>query len=183
MKNFKNKNLKIEGERIYLKSLTEKNATRKYCQWLNDPEVNKYLETRKATILQLKKYIKEKNQNPNCLFLGIFFKENNEHIGNVKLEPIDFKERKATIGILIGNKNYWGKGIGTEATKLLVDYAFKKLKLKEVNLGVISENKAAIKVYKKAGFKIDKIEKKSIRHGKKLFDKILMSIHKSKPHE
>jgi len=128
MKNLRNKKMKIEGRRIYLKTLTRKNATKEYCGWLNSPKVNQYLETRKATIAGLKKYIEEKNRNPNCLFLGIFFKENQKpcarnfvsvwgrHIGNIKLEPIDFEDRKATIGILIGNKDYWGRGIATEAT-------------------------------------------------------------------
>lgn len=171
-----NKKVKIEGKNIFLKSLGKKNATKEYCSWLNNPAVNKYLETREATIAGIEKYIKDKNKNPNCLFLGIFFKENQKHIGTIKLEPVDFKNLKATLGLLIGDQDYWGKGIGKEATALLVDYGFNKLKLKEVNLGVISENKAAIRVYEKVGFKIEKINKKSVRHGKKLFDQIIMSI-------
>lgn len=170
--------MRINGRKIYLKTLTEKNATEEYCRWLNDPEVNKYLETRRATISELKKYIEEKNRNPNCLFLGIFYKKNNKHIGNIKLEPIDVRNHRATLGILIGDKNYWGKGIGTEAIKLLIDYAFNKLNLKEINLGVISDNKRAIRVFKKIGFQIDRIEKKAVRHDEALFDKIIMSIKK-----
>jgi RimJ/RimL family protein N-acetyltransferase len=179
MVNFKNKKIKIDGERIYLKSLVIKNATKEYCRWLNDPEVNKYLETRHATIGEIKKYIIEKNKSSNCLFLGIFVKKNKKHIGNVKLEPICFKTHKATFGILIGDKMCWGKGIGTDATKLIIDYGFKKLGLSKIDLGVISENVGAIKAYKKTGFKIDKIVKKSICHGEKMFDAITMSIKKT----
>lgn len=156
-----NKKIEIKGKIIYLKTLDKKNATKEYCSWLNDAEVNQYLETKEATIDEVKKYIKEKNQNPNCLFLGIFYRENEKHIGNIKLEPIDFKNYKATIGILIGEKDYWGKGIGTEAIELLVDYGFKDLKLREINLGVASQNKSAIRVYEKTGFKFDKIIKKN----------------------
>lgn len=179
MTNLKSKKIKIEGEKIYLKYLDEgKDATQEYCDWLNDPEINKYLETKEATVEELERYIEDKNNDPNCLFLGIFLKENNKHLGNIKLEPIDFDNKKATIGILIGDKEYWGKGIGNEATKLLVSYAFNSLHLKEINLGVISENKAAIKVYKKAGFRIDRIERKSIKYGNKYYDGIIMSIKK-----
>lgn len=178
MTNSKNEKMEIEGKRIYLKKLDEKNATQKYCGWLNDPEINKYLETREATVEDLRRYIKDKNENPNCLFLGIFFKENKKHIGNIKLEPIDFDNKKATLGILIGEKEYWGKGIGTEAVKLLVDWTFDNLRLEEVNLGVISENKAAIKVYTKAGFHIDRIEKRSIKHKGELHDKVIMSVRR-----
>ncbi|MFH1841389.1 MAG: GNAT family protein [Candidatus Nealsonbacteria bacterium] len=174
----KNQRVKIKGKRIFLKTLNERNATKEYCSWLNDPAVNKYLETRKATISQLKEYIKKKNKSPNSLFLGIFFKKNQKHIGNIKLEPIDFKKKKATVGILIGNKDYWGQGFGKEAISALVDYAFNNLALQEINLGVISENKVAVNLYKNVGFKIDRIEKKSIRHEKKLFDKMIMLIKK-----
>jgi len=175
MINLNDKKMKIEGKRIYLRKLDEKDATQKYCSWLNDPEVNKYLETREATIEELRQYIKDKNKNPNCLFLGIF-KENKKHIGNIKLEPIDFENKKATLGILIGDKEYWGKGIGTEAVKLLVNWSFDNLGLEEVNLGVISENKAAINVYTKAGFRIDRIEKRSIEHKGEFHDNVIMSI-------
>lgn len=154
------KKLKIDGKAICLSPLDESCATKEYCSWLNDPDVNKYLETKQATIAGIKKYIEEKNKNPNCLFLGIFSKKNQKHIGNVKLEPIDFKERKAIFGILIGDKSYWGKGIGTEATVLLVNYAFNNLKLKEIGLGVLLQNKFAIRVYEKVGFKLKKMNKK-----------------------
>ena len=177
MSNLENKSINIEGNQIYLQVLDEeKNATHDYCDWLNDSEVNKYLETKEATIDELKQYIRDKNNDPNCLFLGVFLKENNKHVGNIKLEPIEFDEKRATLGILIGNKEYWGKGIGTEATKLLVNYAFNTLDLIEVNLGVISDNKAALEVYKNAGFKIDRINKKSSRYGNKYYDGVIMSV-------
>ena len=138
--------------------------------------INEYLETKKATTFQLKQYVRNKNKNPKCLLLGIFLKKKQNHIGNIKLEPIDFKNKKATLGILIGDKIYWGRGIGAEAIKLILNYAFSKLNLKEVNLGVISKNKRAITLFKKIGFKIDLIEKKSIRYNNELFDRLIMSI-------
>lgn len=156
MKNLKGKKIEISGERIYLKTLGENNATEEYCSWLNDSEVNKYLCTKYANVDGLVRYIREQNAKNDCLFLGIFFKEKQKHIGNIKLELINFKTRKATIGILIGDKNYWGKGIATEAIKLLVDYGFNHLGMEEINLEAFFENKAAIRVYEKAGFKIGK---------------------------
>ncbi|PJA01923.1 N-acetyltransferase [bacterium (Candidatus Gribaldobacteria) CG_4_10_14_0_2_um_filter_41_16] len=169
---------KIIGERIYLKLLEESNVTREYCDWLNDPAVNKYLTTKESTIDELRQYIKKQVQDPNSFFVGIFEKTNDLHIGNIKLEPIDWKNKKAVFGILIGNKSYWNKGIGTEATKLICDYAFKKMGMEKVELGVIASNIPAIKSYEKVGFKVDKIEKNVIRQGDKLFDKIEMSIKK-----
>ena len=168
----------FEGNRIYLRELKEEDASQEYCNWLNDPLVNKYLETKKATIKELKKYIREKKENENCIFLGIFIKDTDKHIGNVKLEPIDWNDKKATLGILIGDKNYWGKGICTIATKLVTEYAFEKLGLKKIDLGVLSENKAAIVCYLKSGFKIDNFIPKAVKHENILYDKITMSIKK-----
>ncbi|MBW3000355.1 GNAT family N-acetyltransferase [Candidatus Woesearchaeota archaeon] len=170
--------VRVESERIFLRKLTSKDATQEYCNWLNDPVVNRYLETRKATIQDLKDYIKEKNHSKKCLFLGIFDKKKKKHIGNLKLEPIDTKKKRATFSIMIGDKNYWGKGLGTEATELIVKYAFRNLNLKRVDLGVISKNKKAIKVYKKVGFEVKRIEKKKLKHGSKFYDKVIMEIRK-----
>ncbi|MEK7124269.1 MAG: GNAT family N-acetyltransferase [Patescibacteria group bacterium] len=154
MENFKDKNLIIEGKIIYLKPLNEGNATKEYCNWLCDKEVNKYLTTKEATVSRLKEYIQEQNQKSDCLFLGIFANDSKKHIGNIKLELINFKTQKATIGILVGDKNYWGRGVATETIKLMVDYGFNNLALEEINLEAFADNKAAIRVYEKAGFKI-----------------------------
>lgn len=170
---------RVNGKNIYLRKLTELDATNEYCNWLNDPLVNKYLETRKSTIEEIKEYINNKNNDIYCKFFGIFDLNNDIHIGNAKLEPIDFNNKTAIFGILIGNKKYWGKNIGTEATKLMCVYGFNELNLDCIKLGVISVNKKAIRVYEKVGFKIINIEKNKIKHGNTFFDKVNMQIKKT----
>ena len=155
--------IKVKGNRIYLKELREKDATPVYCSWLNDKEVNRYLETKKIKIKELKFYIKEKIENPNCIFFGIFTKKKNKHVGNVKLEPIIWKEKKATLGIMIGDKNYWGKGIAKEVLEIFTGWLFKNTNIETVYLGVLKENKAAISAYKKAGFKFFKKNNKALK--------------------
>jgi aryl-alcohol dehydrogenase-like predicted oxidoreductase/RimJ/RimL family protein N-acetyltransferase len=155
--------IRIDGERIYLRKLIEDDASEEYASWINNRDVNKYLETKKAKVEELRDYIKKKSESKNCLFFGIFSKENDKHIGNIKLEPIDFNKKIATMGMLIGNKNYWGKGIGTEALKLLVNFAFEHLKIEKIDLGVLRDNKAAIRVYEKAGFNIVNENKKGFK--------------------
>lgn len=158
-----NKQILLEGQRIYLRILTVNDASEKYCSWINDSDVNRFLESKKITIEELQEYIEDKYNNLNCMFLGIFLKNNKVHIGNVKLEPIDLKEKKATLGILVGEKNYWGKGYATEALKLLINYCFNIIDLKEIDLGVKKNNIGAIKSYNKAGFKIYKETEKVYR--------------------
>ncbi|QEE16032.1 GNAT family N-acetyltransferase [Promethearchaeum syntrophicum] len=150
------KDIRINGERIYLVPLTVEYASEKYCSWLNDPVVNKYLDTKNATIENLQKYIKSKYEDPNCLFFGIFDKKTNKHIGNVKLEPIDFNLKTAVLGTLIGEKNYWGMGIAPEVYKYLLKYAFDELKLETITAGMYKGIVGALKAVKKVGFKIHK---------------------------
>ena len=175
---FKKNSALITGERIYLKIMREENATADYSGWLNDSAVNKYLETKSATVQGLKNYITEKLADDNCLFFGIFMKADNRHIGNLKLEPIDWRKKSAVFGILIGDKSYWGKGLATEATKLIVNFAFNKLNLVTLELGAIADNLAALRVYEKIGFKVDEIIKGQIDYNGRPFDQIIMTIKK-----
>ena len=148
------KDLLIEGVRIQLRILTEDMVTEKYVSWLNDPEVTKYLETKSATIEGLKKFVHEKYISDSCLFFGIFVKNSNEHIGNVKLEPIDFNKKTAVLGTLIGDKNYWGKGIASEVYRYLSRYCFEELKLETISAGIYNDAIGAIKAVQNVGFKI-----------------------------
>lgn len=165
---------RIDGERVYLRLLTEMNASDKYAGWLSDPTVNEYLETRSASIEDLKQYIREKNSSDTAQLFGIFLQKTDEHLGNVKLEPIDLVSKTATMGILIGEKTWWGKGIATEVTNVIVSYAFYTLQLDEVNLGVIANNLAARRVYEKCGFEVVRIDKDGIDHDGKKFDQVWM---------
>ena len=161
---------------IYLKPLTLKDASKEYQSWLNDPKLNFLLETRKATIKSLKEYIQKHNDDPNALLFGIFY--DNIHIGNITLAPIDWVKKTAEFGILIGNRNYWGKGIGTKVTKLTVDYAFNKLGLTEITLGTMVKNKRAKRTFEKAGFKVTGKGKKKIKKTGEIYSQIKMGIKK-----
>lgn len=164
----------IVGSTVKLRSLKEEDASDRYASWLNDPIVNRYLETRSVTVKELKDYIRAKREASDVLFLGIFSRDTDTHIGNVKLEPINWGKKTAMMGLLIGDKEYWGKGIGTEVTNLITGFAFNTLGLNEVTLGVISENTPAIRVYEKCGFKILKVNKNAINHDGVLHDQIIM---------
>ncbi len=74
-----NAEILIKGKNIYLRKLSDEDATERYCSWLNDTEVNRYIETKSATVESIRNYIKEKNMSKNCIFLGIFNIKNNLH--------------------------------------------------------------------------------------------------------
>lgn len=162
------------GERVYLHKMGESDATTSYASWLNDVEVNKYLATKSATVDELKSYIATKNSQPNTLLFGIFSKEDDGHIGTIKLEPIDTVAKVATIAIMIGDKRYWGKGLAVESMQLLIDYCFSDLGLKEVNLGVLAQNEPAIRAYQKLGFEEAKREIGTVHYPNGIFDQVTM---------
>ncbi|MDP2586435.1 MAG: GNAT family N-acetyltransferase [Candidatus Komeilibacteria bacterium] len=170
---------KIISDRLYLRLLTLADASAEYAGWLKDPEVNKFLETRDSSIEDLQNFIQKQINDQNSLFYGIFDKSNDKHIGNLKLEPIDWPNKKAVFGILLGDKNYWGKGIGTEATQLIVDYAFGDMGLEQIQLGVIDSNHRAIRVYEKVGFKVTEIKKQSVHHDDAVYDEVIMRVLKN----
>lgn len=143
---------KIFGDTIYLRQLRISDVGDVYCSWLNDPVVNKHLATKSSTLANCKEFVRKQIDDSCSFFLGIFDKDNDKHIGNVKLEPINFAMKYATFGILIGDVNYWGKGVGAEVTKLIVDFAFNEMGLNKVFLGVKKKNIAALSIYKKVGF-------------------------------
>ena len=144
----------ITGKHIYLRDVRLSDVNENYYRWMNDPEVTKFTESRFYPISEeaLEDYVKEKQKDKDSIFLAIIFKENQKHIGNIKLGPINWIHRLADIGIIIGEKDYWGKGCATEAIRLISKYAFSTLNLHKLTAGCYKGNAGSGKAFKKAGF-------------------------------
>jgi RimJ/RimL family protein N-acetyltransferase len=147
MKYFK----KLIGEKCYLSPVSLEDVE-KYTEWVNDMETGLYvlygsnvIDTNKET--EILSYLIKHN-----VIMAIIEKETNKPVGFCGLHDRNEIHRTTTFGISIGDKSYWGQGIGTEATMLLLDYAFNMLNLNSVLLEVIDYNKRAIKCYEKCGF-------------------------------
>lgn len=95
-------------------------------------------------------------------------------VGLTELRQISYRDRTAEFGILIGEKDCWNKGYGTEATRLILDYGFSILGLHNILLGTYSYNERAIRAYTKAGFRIIGRRREVHPWGNKLYDSILM---------
>jgi RimJ/RimL family protein N-acetyltransferase len=146
-----------EGSLVFLRPLERSDLNEHYLSWLNDPEVTSYTETGifPSTAEDLEKYYREVTGSKSQVMLAIVDKKSGQHVGNVKLGPIHWIHRNATFGILIGEKKFWGKGVGLEATKLMVEYGFTRLNLHRIDLGVFADHEAAVRCYEKAGFKVE----------------------------
>ena len=110
------KNKTIESNHILLQPLTKSYVTSEYLRWLNSKVVNEFLESRfvKYTLKSLKDYVSFCEKDKNTFFFAIIDKSTQKHIGNIKLGPINWNHKFAEIGIMIGDKSYWGRGIATE---------------------------------------------------------------------
>lgn len=145
----------LESDIFYLRKISIDDCNENYLKWMNDPEINKYLESRfmTHTIDSLKDFVTSMNSSENNVLFAIIDKESDTHIGNIKLGNIHPVHKYADIGLIIGDKNYWGRGIATNAIKLVSEFAFEELNLRKVFAGVYENNIGSIRAFEKCGFK------------------------------
>ncbi len=144
----------INGKRIYLREVRISDVNEDYYRWLNDTEVNQYLETRyiPRSLRNIREFVEKLDGNSDEILLAICLKENDMHIGNIKLGPINWIHRFADMSLLIGEKQYWGKSFATEAIKILSGFAFHVLNLNKLRSGCYADNVGSAKAFLKAGF-------------------------------
>lgn len=149
-------NLKISvtTENLELKTLTHENASPHYFDWLQDPQVTRFLEVRHLNFSseEIQNFINYMFEDKNNILFGIFVKNTQKHIGNIKLGPINWVYSRADIGLLIGDKEYWGKGFATEAIEAVVKVAQENLNIHRLQAGAYASNIGSIKAFKKANF-------------------------------
>lgn len=172
----------IHGSIFTLESFSDKMITEEYLSWLKDEEVNRYLLKPEKTITmdQARYYCKELMQSNNNYFLAIIVNDINKHIGNVRLGPVDYEGRICRFSIMIGDKNYHGKGIASEIVALCIEYAFETLKMHKFCVDVIEDNKAAIRTYEKNNMVTEGILKDHVYMNNTYYDLRLMGIINSK---
>lgn len=155
------KNPTIKTDRLILNCVTEDDCSEEYAGWLNDPLVNQYLETRwtKQTIESILEFVRGMRNDPNSLLLAIRTQTDLNHIGNLKIGPINRNHGFADLSYFIGDRNAWGKGYGSEAVRAATSFAFESLGLRRMNAGVYSNNKASARVLEKCGFQLEGVEK------------------------
>lgn len=165
---------------IILEPLDEKHITQEYCSWLNDPEVTRFNShgVFPHTLKSTKEYV-ESSQNQRQITLAIIDTESNLHIGNIAIYKIDFINSNADISIIIGNKDFWSKGVASEAFSLAISHCFNKLNLHRVTAGTTSDNIGMQKVLEKLNMKQEATLKEAIQRDDKYIDIYLYAILKN----
>jgi len=165
-------------ENIYLRALELSDLDRTW-KWHNDSGLYQMLVApfRHVSRAAEEEWIRRKVAYSQTEFqLAICLKENDQHIGNINLRNIDWVSRHAEVGIFIAEAEYWSKGYGQEAMRLLLRHAFDDLGLRRVWLTVFDDNLRAIRSYEKCGFVVEGKLRKHACKGGQFRDLLFMGI-------
>ncbi|RSK29356.1 N-acetyltransferase [Bacillus sp. HMF5848] len=168
----------LEGERIYLKPIEEQHIDDYYGKLSNASiESFKYTGSKAFITKQgLSNYVKNICSNDSRLDFFIIDKQDDEIVGEVVLNDIDWKNRSASTRIGIFQEEDCNKKFGTEALSLLLQYGFGMYQLHRIELQVYSFNERAIRVYEKLGFKQEGVLRDCLFYNNQYHDAIVMSI-------
>ncbi|HEY3062088.1 MAG TPA: GNAT family protein [Chloroflexota bacterium] len=144
--------LTVVGERVALGPI-RRDQLPLYYRWNNDLDVLRTTSSVRATTLEAFERLFDASIGADDqLHFTIYERESVRPVGGVNLQHINHRDRNAQFAIAIGEKDCWGKGYGTEATRLMLDYAFNALGLHTVLLWVLAYNTAGMRAYQRAGF-------------------------------
>lgn len=166
---------KIVGDKCYLSPVDETDVD-KVTKWSNDLRVS----IRTGDISDMitsdlqKEYLKNMSNTGYAFY--IVDAEDDEAVGIIRIMRIDRINRHGVLGAFIGEKDKRNKGIGTEATKLILDFAFNVINLRNIMIETFSFNDRVINMCKKVGFKEIGRRRNVIIYGENEFDEVFMDI-------
>lgn len=130
------------GKLVYLRALELEDLTGNYFQWFNDPEVCRFNSHGRFpnNMEKMEAYLHRAYTDPSLVVFAIISQENDAHVGNISLQGINLIDRSAEYAIILGEKEYWGKGVAKEASDLILQYAFRVLNLCRVYCGTSEDN-------------------------------------------
>jgi len=137
-----------------LNSLDVSDAEGPYVTWFSDPAVTEFLVPIDGamTVDRLRTYIEENNADQTALLAGLFMKRDFGHIGNIRLSGLDRALSRSSVGIVIGARNFWGKGYASAAIRALSDFAHSELGIRYLYAGCHELNQGSVRAFLNAGY-------------------------------
>jgi RimJ/RimL family protein N-acetyltransferase len=164
------------GDKIYLRSV-KPGDEEMVARIENHPDPRSTLfYAQPSTAHQIREKVDAWITDPSVIIFIICRKEDHTAIGMTAFFRIDWVGRMTIFYIGIADKSNWSKGYGTEATRQMIEYAFNTLNLNRIQLHVAVENKPAVTVYKKVGFKIEGTLREAMYHNGKYSDFYVMGM-------
>ena len=147
----------IKGKNYYLSQFSIKDINDEYLSWLNEPEVNKFLEIRfkKQSKNLAIKYINSFYSTEEKYIWGIYCYNSNKLVGTINLWNLNRNHGFAEISLMIGDRSHWGKTAAEESLRLAINFAFFKKKLRRITASSYSLNLGINFTLKKLGFKLE----------------------------
>lgn len=175
--------LRFYGERIYLQEITEVPADDSaYYRWIRDPDVIKTVRFEylmPTPLAEIKEYVADLIQSSTDCYFAIHDRETEDFIGTLRVGHINWKSSIADIGIMIGDKNSWGKGIAKDAVATACDYAFTHLSLRKLTGGTAATNVAMCRCFERVGFQREARLRGNLLMSGEYVDHILFGLFKS----
>jgi RimJ/RimL family protein N-acetyltransferase len=168
----------VRGEQVYLRA-PDRDDIETFVRWYNDARVIRYLSmdsplSRAAEEQWFDRMLA--SQGKDAYHFVICLRENGQPIGTIALFQVDLKNGNAGMGIAIGEPGYWGRGLGTDALRALLDFAFGTLRLERMWLDVYSFNDRARRSYEKCGFVLEGTARQAVFRDGRRHDVQLMGI-------
>jgi ribosomal-protein-alanine N-acetyltransferase len=147
----------ITSERLLFRTLSKEDVSDRYVNWLNDPAVNQYLETRffLQTRETCEKFVSDMEKDPASYLFGIFDQVTLDHIGNIKLGFINPHHQTAQLSLFIGEKSCWGKGYATESIRSITRWGFDQLGMERIEAGCYDSNMGSLRAFLKVGYSVE----------------------------
>lgn len=148
-----------DGGRIYLRRLTEQDVSQDYIDWFQDEAVTEFLDSRSLSKESVIDYIKNGAAQRLHFMYGIFDRDTQRHVGNIKIGPIQWNHLISDLVCVIGAREFWGKGLAKEAIKIGNRVAFDVYGMRKVSGGIASGNVGSIKAYTGADWVVEAVMK------------------------
>jgi UDP-4-amino-4,6-dideoxy-N-acetyl-beta-L-altrosamine N-acetyltransferase len=164
----------LRGGRTVLRPLAASDL-RRCVKWFSDPRVLQFLgRSRPVTLAEEERWFRDYERRTDEQIFAIEVEDT--HIGNLGIHRIDGTNRKAEIGIVIGEPDYWDRGFGTEAMVVALQYAFEVLQLHKVSLEVLEYNERAIRTYGRLGFQREGVHREDVYKDGRFVNVVRMSL-------
>jgi RimJ/RimL family protein N-acetyltransferase len=166
----------LTGEKVVLRPFTREDAEPMW-EIIRDPEVVRFTfePTTELTLERLRSWYGSRAGLPDRLDLAVTDRATGELVGEAVLYDVDPGARSCTFRILIGARGR-GRGLGTEATRLIVGYGFERGGLHRVQLEVYGDNHRARRAYEKAGFVVEGVRREAALRGGRWVDEVVMGV-------
>jgi RimJ/RimL family protein N-acetyltransferase len=167
----------LEGDLVVLRKHVPENVGA-FQRWYSDPEVARLARYQDGPMRsdEIDRFFQIRALGHESLTMAIHERDTDRLVGSCAFSQLDGENGSAMYHITIGEKDVWGRGYGTEATRLMLEHAFGTLGLHRIGLTVFEFNQRAIRAYRSCGFVVEGRARESIWRDGRWWDELAMSI-------